>query len=69
MELFCYAVNSLQQKDGRALFKYFNITFAVSMSRIVNAVKSSPAYGLIYLHAENGTKTKYRKLKNPNSTK
>ena len=48
MELFCcYAVNSLQQKIGRDLFKCFNITFAASMSRLGNAVKSSPAYDLI----------------------
>ena len=53
----------ITKKIGRDLFKYFNVTFAVCMSRLTNTAKSSSGYDLIYLHAELGTKTKYRKLK------
>ena len=45
MELFCEFIT--KKKIGRDLFKYFNVTFAASMSRLTNAAKSSSAYDLI----------------------
>ena len=45
MELFCEFIT--KKKIGKDLFKYFNVTFAASMSRLTNAPKSSSAYDLI----------------------